>query len=568
MLSRDSMLRTTAGRLALVLMLLPVTAWVRDAAACGGCLVPEPPPPSEADASTVQTPTVVTDHRIVVALTTQATTLWDQVEYAGEPDEFVWVLPIRGDVLVGVGSDAFIDALDERTTPQVIGPRVFCNPPPQANPAPMPGGGGGGFGGSSSSGDFGCGCGASSSDEASLSPSSFSEDAGASANAEDVGIPDEGVTVSHRSAVGPYETVQIRGDGTESIVTWLRKNKFAIPADIEPILGEYVKEGFGFLVVRLRPNVGVHAMKPIRVSWKGLGVSFPLRLVKAGVASSVGIKLFVIGDGRWRAKNFGNFQITPEELTWDFKQSRSTFTELRDQKAKALDSRAFAMESSIDIVGSSLPTKDDDTVDAGPTAPDAATPTVDSAKSDGDAASTDSAVGDSAVDDAADGDGASDSPALSDAPAVSDAPSVPADTGADTSSLPSFPKDANDVQIAFGTRQERRVTRLRADVPVRHLDQDLVLEADLDQSTIGTRYATAKWANTAGLCTYGVSSVTPASFDVVDEDPTLEAPAGGLEGRPAACTVAEGGTPLRAPLLGLSLLAFVGVVRKVTRRRR
>ncbi len=96
---------------------LAALALVRDARACGGCFHPPPPPPGS-----TQQPTVVTDHRMVVALSSDTTTLWDQIQYAGDPADFAWILPVRGGVAVGVGDGAFIDSLDRQTTPVIHSP--------------------------------------------------------------------------------------------------------------------------------------------------------------------------------------------------------------------------------------------------------------------------------------------------------------------------------------------------------------------------------------------------------------------------------------------------------------
>ncbi len=316
-----------------VISLAPV-----DASACGGCLTPAP---TEADAgSTSQSGSVVTDHRMVLSLTGGSTTLWDQIEYAGDPAEFAWVLPIRGKVNVGLGSDQFIEALDKKTAPSIIGPRVLCNPPPQQ---PFSGGGGSGSGG--------CACIAMSSSDESVPASAFSP-------SSDGGVLDdasEGVTIHSREAVGPYDTVQIGGTDTESIVGWLRRNNYEIPANVEPILTRYVTEGFDFLAVRLRPGLGVHAMQPIRVTWDGSMPMLPLRMVAAGVAARVGLKLFVLGDGRWTTKNFPAFTLRDDELFWDFTAGRSNYTALRAAKAADSGDRGWAVETSITLSRSELP---------------------------------------------------------------------------------------------------------------------------------------------------------------------------------------------------------------------
>ena len=490
-----------------------------DARACGGCIYG----PTPADAGTTQNPSVVTDHRMVLSIDPEATTLWDQIEYAGDPDNFAWVLPIRGAVVVGLGSDAFIDGLDKKTQPTILGPQVFCNAPPQQNF----GGGGNDYSSSSS-----CGCFGSADMEASDLAASASVDTGVSGI--DVGIPDEGVVITDRRAVGPYETVQIHGDDSESILGWLRRNKYVIPASIEPVINKYIAEKFDFLAVRLAPSTDVHAMKPIRVSWRGATPMLPLRMVAAGVGESVGIKLFVIGDGRWRTKNFASYTINNADLVWDFKESRSNYSKLRADKAGLQDLHAFALETSIELYGTDVPSRDPD--DGGLNMADAA----------GEASET--AVGDASEEVAAD---------------AADAPSADAPPGYDGGAPPMISPTESDVSVAFGKKLYRRVTRLRADLPLRHLNVDLELEADDDQSMVPVRRPVPKYINGEKLCQFGISSVQYASVS------SPLTPAEGEKPRPtaAACTVGERRSPLRLPAMALFGVAGVALLRVVRRRR-
>jgi MYXO-CTERM domain-containing protein len=450
-----------------------------DAKACGGCFHEEAP--------ATQSPSVVTDHRMVLAITPTMTTLWDQVQYVGDPGGFAWVLPIRGQVVVGVGSDSFINSLDQGTQPVITAPASSC--------APVSYGGGR----SSSSG----GCGMSSSDD-SMAPTSV-ENGGAGTGWQE----DSGVFVTNRSVVGPYETVQVHGKSAGGIIAWLRANKYHVDTDLEPMLQKYVDEGFDFVAVRLRPDVGVNAMRPIRVSFKGAYPSLPLRMVRAGVGDHVGIKLFVVADGRWRTANFPTQSIDPAMITWDFAAQRSDYTTLRDAGSAKFNGRAFTLESSIDIGRSSVIYDDppappvDSGVPATDTgAADAFVPAIDSspASEAGGDAGDDAAEADPA--DGAATDGAVDD-ASTDAAPSTDAPAADGATATDTGSLPDYDAGAppevdpyaNDVEIAFGTLSFRRVTRLRADLPSRALDTDLELEADDAQNQLSQFYYPTKRAN-------------------------------------------------------------------------
>jgi len=92
-----------------------VLAQLRSAQACGGCFSPPPPP-------TNPMTTLVTAHRMAFALSPTRTVLWDQIQYAGDPEEFSWVLPVRGDAKLETADDAWFEALEAVTSTRVSPP--------------------------------------------------------------------------------------------------------------------------------------------------------------------------------------------------------------------------------------------------------------------------------------------------------------------------------------------------------------------------------------------------------------------------------------------------------------
>ncbi len=277
-----------------------VGATASDARACGGCFhTPE------------QIPTVVTDHRMIFAISQQQTTLYDQIEYSGSPSNFAWVLPIHGPVTVGLSADSLFSVLDQKTQTTIL--------PPQAPQCPF------------------CGCGGG------------ALTAGASGSSGSSSGGNGGVSIISQEVVGPYATVQLQSTDPNALNAWLTANGYVIPANVMPIIAAYVNEGFDFLALRLTPGQGVAAMRPVSVTSAGAGLSLPLRMVAAGTGNTVGITLWVVGDGRYEPKNFLSFLISPSDLTWDFNTQESDYSTLRTQKEQGLNDTAWQIESSLSI---------------------------------------------------------------------------------------------------------------------------------------------------------------------------------------------------------------------------
>jgi len=283
-----------------------LVAWCavpHDARACGGCFH-GPPTPAEV-------PTVVTDHRMILTIGQQESTLWDQIEYSGEPSSFAWVLPIKGTVRTGLSANSLFTNLDQLTARTIFPTGTGCPQPPTPEPSA-------------------CAC---------------SSVADAQSAIGGVGF-DSGVDVTERAVVGPYETVQLKASDANALETWLAKNGFVIPQDVKPVVDAYVAEKFDFLALRLLPDKSVKDMRPVRVTTPGANVVLPLRMVAAGTGPTVGITLWVLGDGRYEPQNFPSFRILDDELVWDWGQGRSNYTELRAAKTQAAGGRGWEIEAS------------------------------------------------------------------------------------------------------------------------------------------------------------------------------------------------------------------------------
>lgn len=281
----------------LFLCLLPLAvmpAFVStDAYACGGCIV-----------SQTET-TQVTGHRMILSISKESTTLWDQITYDGAPESFAWVLPTKGTVDVGLSSDAMFAALEQATAVTVNSPVISCLPPDCVGGPPNAGGNASGSG----------------------------------------GMGGGGVVVIAEEVVGPYATVQLSSQDPNALKNWLIANGYNLPPDIAPIVDAYVAEGFNFLALKLVPGQGINSMRPVRITSMGATPVLPLRMVAAGTGQTTPITLYVMGEGRYEAANFANFTIKETELTWNWDTQSSDYAKIKQAGFDASGGKSWLTEA-------------------------------------------------------------------------------------------------------------------------------------------------------------------------------------------------------------------------------
>lgn len=280
-----------------VVLATGILAAERAAEACGGCFSPP------------DTDTSVQNHRMVVALATGRTTLWDQIRYTGNPEDFVWVLPVPSpDTEVAVADPAFFDQLELNSSPMLF-PRwiewPYCEPPPSC-----PGQG-------SSGGDY--------------------QDAAAAAG-------DAGVEVFEEQVVGPYEVVTIGSDDPEALRNWLVEHGYNVPEATLPTIAHYTALGNVFVVMRLAPELGVNAMQPIRIRYPGYMATFPLKMVTVGASGTLGLTLWIIADQRFESRNYTTQTIDQDALIWDAEIWTHNYAEVFDAQIDAAGGRAWINE--------------------------------------------------------------------------------------------------------------------------------------------------------------------------------------------------------------------------------
>jgi MYXO-CTERM domain-containing protein len=139
--------------------------------------------------------------------------------------------------------------------------------------------------------------------------------------------------------------VQLHSTDPAALTTWLDDHNFVIPADVLPIINDYVGEGFDFLALKLVPGKAVSAMRPVRVTMPGGSPVLPLRMVAAGTGVITPVTLWVMGEGRYEAVNMPSFTLDSSQLFWDWDSMSSNYSVLKKATFDASQGKAWLVEA-------------------------------------------------------------------------------------------------------------------------------------------------------------------------------------------------------------------------------
>lgn len=114
------------------------------------------------------------------------------------------------------------------------------------------------------------------------------------------------VSVRQREVVGAYDTVTLGARDPRALVEWLATNGYAVPAGMESVAADYVRDGWVFNAMRLRRDgdrTGAVRIHPLAFAFDTAAPVYPMRLTGVG-AHPVRVEMFVAGSDRADADGF------------------------------------------------------------------------------------------------------------------------------------------------------------------------------------------------------------------------------------------------------------------------
>jgi MYXO-CTERM domain-containing protein len=223
-----------------------------------------------------------------------------RIAYVGEAERFSWVVPLQAIPDVTVGSEALFGALSQASAPSWFAQRSYECPDEDPN----------------NWGDDG---------------GEFTSDSADEGVLLDVG---GGPEVVFEATVGAYEVVVLQGGTAAEVIDFLTDNDYAQDPEAEPILQEYLDEGFLFAAVKLSSGIGIENIHPLVFRMQSDEFCVPIRLTRIAANDDMGIRAYFLGSERWAPSNYDHVVLDPLRFDW---KSSSGYPQYLELVSLALD---------------------------------------------------------------------------------------------------------------------------------------------------------------------------------------------------------------------------------------
>jgi MYXO-CTERM domain-containing protein len=258
--------------LALTVPLLTPSA----AEACGGTFC---------DSGPTAMPVDQTGENILFHITDTSVEAHIQIQYDPNSgaEAFAWVIPVSAIPTFEVGSQFLFDAMLAGSVPSY---------------------------GMSIQSDF---CGDGSGSEGG---STFTGTGDPANSAGGDGDGDGGPEVVLQTTVGAFEIAVLDGGTVDGVMQWLTENGYQQDPAAEPILAQYLADGFLFAAVKLSNRAGVDEIHPIVLRYEGDEPCVPIRLTAIAAVDDMEIRTFFLQDARVVPVNYRHVLVNPLKLDW------------------------------------------------------------------------------------------------------------------------------------------------------------------------------------------------------------------------------------------------------------
>jgi len=242
------------------------------AEACG-CFAPPDP----------TVPVVQAGERILFSMKDGVVTAHVQIQYAGDAQDFGWLLPLPSVPTLQLGTDEVFTTLVNRTQPKYRLTRQF---------------------------EGECGFGP-------LRSFGLSENTSvASAGAPPAQDADSSSPLVIQDSIGPYDYAVLKADSKDEMFQWLTDNRYFIPVGTDQTVGNYIRPGAFFLALKLKSGKSAGDLQPVVLQYPSQLPMIPIILTSVAAQPNMGVQVWMLGTGRAIPRNFHHAVVNDAVIDW------------------------------------------------------------------------------------------------------------------------------------------------------------------------------------------------------------------------------------------------------------
>jgi Uncharacterized protein conserved in bacteria (DUF2330) len=242
------------------------------ARACG-CFAPPDP----------ALPVVQAGERILFARWDNQIVAHIQIQYAGDAQDFGWLVPLPSLPVLDLGTDELFTKLSAATQPTYT--LDYSYPDWNACTHDI-------FGGGAQSG---------------------AADMGASLGDGGAAAPSPLVI---EDSIGPYDYAVLKADDKTAMLDWLKANRYFVPGGTDAVLAPYLHPGAYVLALKLKSGKSAGDLQPIVLRYTSDLPMIPIALTSTGAQPHMGIAVWLLGDGRAIPRNYYHTVLNDAQLEW------------------------------------------------------------------------------------------------------------------------------------------------------------------------------------------------------------------------------------------------------------
>ena len=160
----------------------------------------------------------------------------------------------------------------------------------------------------------------------------------------DIGNDSGGPDVVLQQTVGAFDITVLSGGTADEVMQWLGDNGYTQDPAAEPILAEYLEEGYLFAAFKLTHGAETEEIHPVVLEFDTSEACIPLRLTRIAAQDDMEVRAFFLADSRVVPENYQHVLVNPLRLDWP--SSASNYKEVITLAVDAFEAegKAFVTE--------------------------------------------------------------------------------------------------------------------------------------------------------------------------------------------------------------------------------